>query len=202
MKKLSDNLSAVLVQSDIIPADKEKQCQYGLELMLSSVLEILFVIVLSAFCGNFAQTLIFFASFIPLRIYAGGYHADTRLRCFLILVVIYILFTVLLKILPADTYQYIIYGATVFTVIVVLSMAPLVHNRKNMNDKEIKSFRKIALSICFFETALTVIGSLFFKNNIYILSFVIGQISVTVSMVAADIKNKLQEKGGETNEKC
>lgn len=194
MKRLSQNLSAVLVQNNVISADREKQCQYGLELMLSSVLEILFVIVLSAFCGNFVQTLIFFAGFVPLRIYAGGYHADTRLRCFLILVAAYILFSLLLHILPIEIYQYIIYGATIFTTIVVFIMAPLVHSRKTMNDNEIKAFREIALSICFFEAVLTVVCSMFFKNNMYILSFVMGQISVTISMVAADIKNKLQEK--------
>ncbi|MCI9086803.1 MAG: accessory gene regulator B family protein [Clostridia bacterium] len=194
MKKLSNSLSGALVQNNIISADREKQCQYGLELMMSSVAEILFVILLSAFLGNFVQTLIFFMGFIPLRIYAGGYHADTRLRCFLILLIIYAIFTVLLYLLPLEIYQYIVYGATVFTIIIVSAMAPLVHSRKNMNDKEIKAFRKIALDICFFEAALVILGSMIFKNNIYILSFVFGQISVTVSMVAADMKNKIQKK--------
>ena len=194
MKNLSHNLSGMLVQNNIISADRAEQCQYGLELMLSSVVEILFVIVLSAFYGNFVQTLVFFVGFIPLRIYAGGYHADTRLRCFLILVAIYILFTVLLHILPVEIYQYIIYGATIFTIIIAFIMAPLVHDRKTMNDKEIKTFRKIALYICFCEATLTVLCSIFLKNNVYVLSFVIGQISVSISMVAADIKNKVQEK--------
>ncbi len=194
MKKLSNSLSGALVQNNIISADREKQCQYGLELMMSSIAEILFVILLSAFLGNFVQTLIFFMGFIPLRIYAGGYHADTRLRCFLILLIIYAIFTVLLYLLPLEIYQYIVYGATVFTIIIVSAMAPLVHSRKNMNDKEIKTFRKIALDICFFEAALVILGNMIFKNNIYILSFVFGQISVTVSMVAADMKNKIQKK--------
>ena len=194
MKKLSNSLSGALVQNNIISADREKQCQYGLELMMSSIAEILFVILLSAFLGNFVQTLIFFMGFIPLRIYAGGYHADTRLRCFLILLIIYAIFTVLLYLLPLEIYQYIVYGATVFTIIIVSAMAPLVHSRKNMNDKEIKTFRKIALDICFFEAALVILGNMTFKNNIYILSFVFGQISVTISMVAADMKNKIQEK--------
>lgn len=194
MKKLSNSLSGALVQNNIISADREKQCQYGLELMMSSIAEILFVILLSAFLGNFVQTLIFFMGFIPLRIYAGGYHADTRLRCFLILLIIYAIFTVLLYLLPLEIYQYIVYGATVFTIIIVSAMAPLVHSRKNMNDKEIKVFRKIALDICFFEAALVILGSMIFKNNIYILSFVFGQISVTVSMVVADMKNKIQKK--------
>ncbi len=194
MKKLSNSLSGALVQNNIISADREKQCQYGLELMMSSIAEILFVILLSAFLGNFVQTLIFFMGFIPLRIYAGGYHADTRLRCFLILLIIYAIFTVLLYLLPLEIYQYIVYGATVFTIIIVSAMAPLVHSRKNMNDEEIKTFRKIALDICFFEAALVILGNMIFKNNIYILSFVFGQISVTVSMVAADMKNKIQKK--------
>lgn len=194
MKNLSSNLSEALVKNNIISPDKEKQCQYGLELMLSSLVEILFVIMLSAICQNFLQTLTFFVAFVPLRIYAGGYHADTRLRCFLILIMIYTVFTVLLHILPVETYQYIIYGSVAFTVIVVIVMAPLLHDRKNMNDREIKFFRKVALSICFFEVALIILGSMFLKNNIYILSFVFGQISVTISMVAADIKNKLKDK--------
>ena len=194
MKKLSNSLSGALVQNNIISADREKQCQYGLELMMSSIAEILFVILLSAFLGNFVQTLIFFMGFIPLRIYAGGYHADTRLRCFLILLIIYAIFTVLLYLLPLEIYQYIVYGATVFTIIIVSAMAPLVHSRKNMNDKEIKTFRKIALDICFFEAALVILGNMIFKNNIYILSFVFGKISVTISMVAADMKNKIQKK--------
>ena len=86
MKKISQNLSKALVQNNIRASDLEKQCQYGLELMLSSIIEILFIIALSPFFGNFVQTLIFFIGFIPLRIYSGGYHADTQLRCFAILV--------------------------------------------------------------------------------------------------------------------
>ncbi len=195
MKKLSDSLSGALVQSGVIASDREMQCKYGLELMLSSLGEILFVIILSAFCGNFVQTLVFFAGFIPLRVYAGGYHADTRLRCFLILLVIYAIFTVLLHILPTQIYQYIIYGAAVLSVIIVCAMAPLAHSRKNMNEKEIKTFRKIAIAICLIEAILVVSGSVIFKNNIYILSFVFGQIAVTFSMVAADIKNKIKERG-------
>ncbi|NDO18523.1 hypothetical protein FMM68_02460 [Lachnospiraceae bacterium MD329] len=49
VKKLSNSLSGALVQNNIISADREKQCQYGLELMLSSMAEILFVILLSVF---------------------------------------------------------------------------------------------------------------------------------------------------------
>lgn len=194
MKNLSGNLSKALVQNNIISPNKEKQCQYGLELMLSSLTEILVVILLSVICQNFLQTLTFFFAFIPLRIYAGGYHADTRLRCFLILLTIYMIFTVLLYILPVETYQYIIYGSVSFTLIVVVVKAPLLHDRKNMTNREISFFRKVALGICFFEVAFIILGNMFLKNNIYILSFVFGQISVTISMVAADIKDKLKEK--------
>ena len=194
MKNLSHNLSEALVKNNIISSDRENQCRYGLELMLSSFLEILFVIIVSVFVKNFLQTVLFFAGFIPLRIYAGGYHADTRLRCFLILLMIYAMFTAALYLLPYVVYQYIIYGAVLFNILVVVLMAPLSHDRKSMNDKERNAFRKIALSVCFFEAVLTITGSIFLKNNIYMLSFVFGQIAVTVSMVTADIKNKIHER--------
>lgn len=56
--------------------DRDK-CSYGIDIMFSSIMQLLLILIISVFIGNIVETLLFFLMFIPLRIYAGGYHADS-----------------------------------------------------------------------------------------------------------------------------
>ena len=114
-KKIVD----VLVKADVIdPANKEV-VSFGIrqvEYFFINVITILFL-------GN-----IFLLAFIPLRTYAGGYHAKTILRCYIITIVlmVFTLFSfkqsmwsqgnscvilgfagaLLYKLVPADNYKH------------------------------------------------------------------------------------------------
>lgn len=89
MQKLAQKTADQLaVQGIISQKDTAVYC-YGLEALYSSLLELLTILFLSLFVGNFLQTMLFFAALIPLRVYAGGYHAKTRLRCYLMSLAVY-----------------------------------------------------------------------------------------------------------------
>lgn len=191
MQKLSRSITELLVQNNIVRHEDADSCRYGLELMFSSVSEILCVLVISLIVGNFAETVVFFIAFMPLRVYGGGYHADTRFRCFLVLLAVYALLTLILFMLPQDIYRYIILCGTAFTFITVTALAPVRHNNKHLGEKEVLVYRKVALCISGVETILAVIGGIFAGSNPYILSFVVGQLAVSLSMIAACIKIKI-----------
>ena len=80
MQRLAQGTAERLVAQGIIREEDVPIYRYGLEAMYSSLLELLSILALAALIGNFWQTVLFFAAFIPLRLYAGGYHASTRLR--------------------------------------------------------------------------------------------------------------------------
>lgn len=195
MKKLSQSIADELVNNKTIDESQRQLCQYGFQVMLMSVGEILFVILVSAIVGNFFETVLFFCGFIPLRIYAGGYHADTQLRCFLVLIFVYILFSILLNIVPIHTYTLMVFALPIlFNAVIVTLKAPLAHSRKSVNNNESKMYRKIALIICYADIAITIVCSLIFRENIYVFSFLMGQFSVAVSMAAAELKNKTKDR--------
>lgn len=83
MQKLAQGTAERLAAQGIIREEDAPIYRYGLEAIYSSLLELLSILTLAALIGNFWQTVLFFAAFIPLRLYAGGYHASTRLRCLL-----------------------------------------------------------------------------------------------------------------------
>ncbi len=196
MQRLAQSIADILFEGNVIKEDDRDSCRYGLEVMLSSISEILCILIISIFVRNFVTTLVFFIAFIPLRIYAGGYHADTRIRCFAILVAVYAIFTACLHFVPEQVYMYIILGGTSFTMLMTLLLSPVLHSRKHLNQNEIKAFRKIAIGIGVSETIIVLIGIFTTGSNVYILSFVFGQLAVSISMVAACIKKHM--KGSES----
>ncbi len=63
--------------------------QYGLELMLSTLINIAVMIGLSIAFGHVWLFIPYLAAFIPLRLSAGGYHAKHHLSCILFNAIVY-----------------------------------------------------------------------------------------------------------------
>lgn len=191
---ISIYISNLLVEQSIIKKEDADVCRYGIEFFIVSVLEILSILILSLFLGNFSETLFYFIAFIPLRLYAGGYHADSKLKCYIILIAVYVAFTVLLKIIPTSCYTYIELFSIILTVIMILKFAPIVSSKKNINEKETAFYRKVCIWIMFIELAVLIIGILNIPENKYICSFSLGQLAVSLSMIAAFVKNKTDRR--------
>ena len=107
MDRIALSISNTLAESNIIKKEDVAIYKYGILLFLTSALEIGIILILSLFIGNFIETIIFFVAFLPIRVYAGGYHADTKLRCFFVLIGVYAIFSVVLMIATNEIYQYI-----------------------------------------------------------------------------------------------
>lgn len=190
MKNISDNIADTLLQSGILRDDNVDACRYGLDIFVSSVLEIISILVISVFVGNFVETLLFFLAFVPLRIYAGGYHADTKLKCYFVSIGVYAAFTAAIYALPQTLYITVNMLMSMFSVVIVFAAAPVVHRNKTVNEIERMYYRKFSILICMVETLIILILTAVFPRSIYIVSLVFGQLAVTLSMVAAIVKRK------------
>lgn len=192
MDKISDSISNLLWEQGILQDDDVSKCSYGLDIFISSIIEILSILLISAFIRNFVETLLFFTAFIPLRIYAGGYHAETRMRCFFVSLAVYIIFTITMRVMPTKLYLPINISLALLSLIIVLAAAPIIHPNKNVSDIERKYYKKIALRLCIMETAIVLLMVFMIPQSKYVTSFTLGQAAVTLSMLAAIIKKAIQ----------
>ena len=138
MKSISASIAYILWDQGIIQKEDINKCRYGLDIFISSALEIVSILIIAAVIGNFLQTLLLFAAFIPLRIYAGGYHSDTKLKCYLVSLGVYGIFTIVMQLLSAEIYLIVAVSATVFSMLMILIAAPIIHKNKSVNDIERK----------------------------------------------------------------
>lgn len=103
-----------LARNGCIQPGQEEIVAFGLNEGIHSLMGAATAILLGCFLGIGGQALVFLAAFIPLRIYAGGYHAKSRKTCaflsFFMILVIFLLLgiwrgsaavTVILGIVPA-----------------------------------------------------------------------------------------------------
>lgn len=193
MKSISGAIAGALWNQGIIQEEDIDTCRYGLDVFISSAIEIISILIIAVFVGNFFETLLFFLTFTPLRIYAGGYHANTKLRCYLISLGVYCIFTTIMNMLLQDTYWTVNLLTTLFSLSIVLISAPVIHKNKYVNKIELKYYRKFSIWICSIETVIILLLTVIFPKSPYIVSLAIGQVAVILSMISAFIKEKITD---------
>ena len=191
MKNISNGIADMLWTQGIIQEDDIDKCKYGIDLFISSFLEIISILAIATFLGNFIETVLLFVFFVPLRIYAGGYHADTKLKCYFISLVMYGFSYTLANITPSGMFVLINVIGTLFSLIMVLIMAPIIHINKNVNDIERRNYRKISIEICLVETTIILLLTMTIPKNIIVTYLTVGQVSVAISMLAAILKKHI-----------
>ena len=194
MNTVSEKISNVLWEQGILKKDDKNICSYGLDILISSVAEVTAILIISLLVNNFRETAVFFAAFIPLRIFAGGYHAKTRMRCFFVSLAVYAVFSVVVRTIPAGKYSLLSIISAPISLAIVLAFAPVVHKNKSASENERKIYRDKSIRICLAESAVIFLAVYIFKSNRFAVSAALGQLAVTLSMLAAVIKNEFDNK--------
>ena len=81
-RTLSQKIVNKLCEQDVIDTCDAAAYVYGYELLISSVISVLIVVLVSIICGDFRYSLSFLLGFVLQRIYIGGYHATSHIRCY------------------------------------------------------------------------------------------------------------------------
>lgn len=77
LNKVSVQLSKFLLYK--IKGDKQEEdiYTYGFELIISTIGFFVSIVTISTILSDFVSGLVFLATFVPLRLFTGGYHAAT-----------------------------------------------------------------------------------------------------------------------------
>ena len=73
-----------LIDSELIEEQEREIIEYGLEQGCCAIGGIIVAVVTGALLNMLWQSIVFIVTIVPLRMYAGGYHAGTRIKCTII----------------------------------------------------------------------------------------------------------------------
>lgn len=128
--------------------ERDEIVQYGLERGKVIVATMGITFFLGYIGGVFFQSIIFYISLNELRRFAGGYHAKTERRCFLISFCLLVFSLVFIKYIGQWGESHVaLFIVTFFQSVLIFFLAPVENENKLLDEEEQVRFRKKARQI-------------------------------------------------------
>lgn len=109
---------------------------HGLDILISDGRNIICLFLFSMLFKNTLQAALYLLTLCALRVHTGGWHASSELLCFITYQTMFILFSIINKLLIPNTIQNII---MLFSIIYILTNAPVEHKYNPLSCKERKA---------------------------------------------------------------
>ncbi|MCM1061639.1 MAG: accessory gene regulator B family protein [Eubacterium sp.] len=165
--------------------------QYGIEITLSSMFNIILVALCSLVLGDILAGMIYLFIFIFLRSFTGGYHATTYLRCNITMVVTFIITFAMYKIIKHYALPlFICETIALVNLIPIIICAPVPNKHKPLTEAKRKRSYKLSILIA---SMLSLIGLILYTLEIPIGAMII--MTVTMVSVLIIIEIFMQRRG-------
>lgn len=133
---------------------------YGVEVIITSSINILLLLFIGIISGTFNHAIIYFIAYAFLRKFIGGYHCDTNFKCITFNVLKYVLYVYLYSYLHIEIGNLATILIIVGTLLLIIFEAPFEHHNRPINKKDRKVYKVYSLFI----TIGYVLISFLFKN--------------------------------------
>lgn len=120
---------------------------YGFEIILSQVFAGCAIIFIGLFTRKQIESVTFLVTFISLRLYCGGYHAETYKKCFLSSIALFILILVLCELTLLTNVFFVLWSIGELASGVILYKAPVININHPVSEERKKINRRKAVLI-------------------------------------------------------
>lgn len=178
MDMLLDKIMNFITNNRKIDDEEAEIVRYGLEMAVLKITFFAAALAVSLLMNSFWQFIIFISLFSILRSYAGGYHAKTRVRCFIQSMLLIIAAVVTINITQKITY--IIIPLSVIALAAgaaIWRLAPVDTKNKRLDFDEKVPLRK--------KTRITLIVEIIIGIASFILNFKIVPCAAALSIIAS-----------------
>ena len=176
-EEASNRITAWLSKIKIISSDQEVVCKWGMTHILDTLFNIATFTAIGLLFRMLPETAVFTVAYIPLRSFAGGYHAKTPFRCWVISN--FLLIAALL----------IVRYVSHFTAFFLL----LSDIHKKLSEKDRKKYRRKGLMILMVEICASAMLCYFALIN-FSYSIFSAWILLSIMLIGGKIKNGVQAK--------
>lgn len=160
---LSHKLTVLLCRKMRIEEDETELYELGIEVLVSTGYTSAVIIFIGALLHRTVEALIFLACFITLRNYSGGYHAKTRVGCFVTSIICYLSSVGIVFLtgrLPVRALVFFMCIGLMAVLALFYKLAPAENPNKRLTADWKKHNRKMTFIVLFFWIGTGLLGSL------------------------------------------
>lgn len=192
LHKFADKSAEILLYDNGNAKYEKEVYVYGIEIITSTMINLLSILILALMMGDVKTGVIFLLFFIPLRLFAGGYHADTYGKCFVIGNVSYIILHGLYIVFS----RYLVSGR--FLLLGILCMyyiflhAPVINENQPISMEKQKVNRKMVKIFLMIDSTWMI--DMWIKKQRLLYMAILSICLITIFMIITKM-----EKGGKQN---
>ena len=160
--KLSCKIADRLEHCGIISKSNRTLYECGLRQMFATILNILTMLLIGFIMGLAVPAMVYTIAYIPLRVYAGGYHASTPQRCWAFSAIMLWIALCIVKYTP-QMYFWVITTLSLIACIVVFLLSPVEDRNKRLDEKEHHVYHIRAIVVMTIEA----VAVSFTSNNLF-----------------------------------
>ena len=197
LERIADSWVKKLIENGTVEEEKAALYVFGFVQGMRAILELILLLITGLLLGLFWQCVIILVTFMPIRVYAGGYHAKTPLQCSVKTWMLLLAILLAYRFLPS--YLLLECGIVVVAGGWIWFFAPIEDSNKPLLDYELKKYRKKALLYFMLYVCIYVIAHMVGWNQISrCIAWGLGMLLFI--MVAGVIKNRNWKKQEEEDE--
>jgi len=162
----SERITRWLLANGTISREDKDIYRYGIQQGMIALLNLGTTMIIGMVFGRLLESILFMAAYIPLRSYAGGYHAKTAVRCYFFSIV---MISAVLWVMRCVMYFGLVCGClTAISGSVIWFLVPVEDQNKPLDEVEKVIYRKFARGILLAEIVIMVISLLLNSKRIAI----------------------------------
>lgn len=192
LERLSGHIVDWQIRKQILDDEEREVYQYAYELLLNQVINIVIAIVIAVIFRTPIQVIAFLISYIPLRSYSGGYHANTNAGCTIVSAFMVCFICWLSRYSPewgVMRYYLICFACSGYFII---RYAPVEDSNKPLDEVELVRYKKMSCIIWVIETLIGCVLCLI--NNRIGFVIAISHLLLSVMLWLGNNKNRCKHK--------
>lgn len=198
---LSKKITNYYVKKQKIKIEDKEIYEYCFEVTLSTLLNLLAIIIVSIATKLYIEGAIFCIVFMSLRGLGGGYHAKTHLFCFLTIMIVFAVYVLILKFVNLIIIFYMTIAMLICGFLVISLIAPVDSETKPLTKNEKKRNKIKTLILLSLYTLTSSILLIFEKTKYYAFNITFPIFAVSILMILGTIKNLKWKKENKILEK-
>jgi len=167
IEKLARKFTVMFVKNGLVKEENQYIYTYGAELLISGLLSTITVLILGIVLGRLIETLLLMIPFYFIRIYAGGYHAETYRNCLLSFTIGFIVILISTDLLIQFKLDYIVMYLAFIAAMVIFVIAPIEDHSRPLTVNERTKYNRIAKVLV---TLFLIIAEIMYWSFLYTLN--------------------------------
>ncbi|NCB43986.1 MAG: hypothetical protein EOM59_15410 [Clostridia bacterium] len=197
VKKVSNSIVRKMIDRQAIMENEYELYDYGLQVIISSLVSFISAMAVGFVFQLSLAMFVFLICFALMRMYSGGYHAQSYLICYFELLALSVIIMITIKgmeNLPVDLIKIFLTLFTIVSTLIIYAFAPVDHENAQLSEQEIPRYRRVVRRIYIFHLVIVAVLVVFLVPICIPIAIALAALTSSILVICGQLHRKA--KGG------